>query len=55
MLGDRRLGDAEVPLDHRNGVPGRTLARGEQFQDATPNGISENIERVHQPSSGGSG
>ncbi len=48
MLRDRGLGDSELmPDDVRDGAGAQLLIR-EQFEDAAPNRIAENVERVHQ-------
>src|ERR1700730_6886734 len=48
VLGDGRLGDAELALDHLAERAGCELAGPEQFQDAAADRIAEYVERVHQ-------
>jgi hypothetical protein len=48
VLGDGRLGDAELALDHLAQRAGGELAVPEQLQDATAHRIAEYVERVHQ-------
>ena len=47
MLGHRRLGDAELAVDHRRDLAGAHLAIGQQLQDPAPGRIAEDVERVH--------
>jgi hypothetical protein len=47
MLRDRWLGDAELPLDHRADVARGLLAVGEHLHDAPPDGVAQDVERVH--------
>jgi hypothetical protein len=47
VRGHRRLRDAELGLDGRGQLAGRPLAAGEQFQDAPPDRVAEDVERVH--------
>ena len=47
MLGNRRLADAEFRRDRLHYSAGRVLASGQQFQDPTPHGISEDVQCVH--------
>ena len=47
MLGHGRLRHPELRLDDRGDLPRRTLAVCEQLEQPSPDGISENIERVH--------
>ena len=54
MLGNGRLGDAELALDDGGNLPGRMLSVDEQFQDAPPHGVAEHLEGVHQAVSSGS-
>jgi hypothetical protein len=49
VLRDRRLADAEFPLNLCGDVAGRPLASGQQLKDPTPDRIAEDIERVHPP------
>ena len=49
MLGYRRLGDRELRLDGGTDGPRRLLAVGEQFENAPPDRIAEDVERVHIP------
>jgi uncharacterized protein (DUF427 family) len=48
MLGDRRLGDAELRLDDRAHRARTLLPAGQQFQDSPPHGVAENVERLHR-------
>ena len=48
VLRDSRLTDAELFADHRDDLPRRPLVVDEQFEDASPNRVTENIERVHE-------
>jgi hypothetical protein len=48
VLGDGRLGDAELALDHLAERAGGELAVPEQLQDAAAHRIAEYVERVHQ-------
>jgi hypothetical protein len=48
VLGDGRLGDAELALDHLAERAGGELAIPEQLQDAAAYRIAEYVERVHQ-------
>src|ERR1700682_390075 len=47
MLGYRRLGDGELGLDGRTDRSGSALAAGEQFEDATPHRVAQDVERAH--------
>jgi hypothetical protein len=47
MLRDTRLGDPELLLDDGADRAGRHLAVGEQLEDAPPDRITEDVERVH--------
>jgi hypothetical protein len=47
VLGDGRLGDAELTLDHLAQRARGELAVSEQLQDATANRIAEYVERLH--------
>ena len=47
MLGYRRLGDRELRLDGGADGPRRLLAVGEQFENAPPHRIAQDVERVH--------
>jgi hypothetical protein len=47
VRGHRRLRDTELGLDGRGQLAGRLLAVGEQFQDAPPDRLAKNVERVH--------
>ena len=47
MLRDRRLTDAELGSDDVHDLPGRLLAGGEQLEDAPPDRVAEDVERVH--------
>ncbi|MGH3214002.1 MAG: hypothetical protein ACRDL9_05420 [Trebonia sp.] len=47
MRGHRRLRDTELGLDGRGQLAGRPLAAGQQFQDAPPDRVAKNVERVH--------
>lgn len=49
MLGNSWLGNPELDLDRLCHGTGRELAVREQFQNASPNRIAENIECVHKP------
>ena len=49
MLGYRRLGDRELRLDGGTDGPCRLLAVGEQFENAPPDRIAEDVECVHIP------
>jgi len=48
VLGDGRLGDAELALDHLAERAGGKLAVPDQLQDAAAHRIAEYVERVHQ-------
>ena len=48
LLRDRRLGDAELPRDDFDDLAGGVLTLGEELQDPAPNGIAEDVERMHQ-------
>ena len=48
MLRDGGLGDAELALDDGDDIARTVFPFREQFQDATPDGIAEYIEGVHQ-------
>ena len=47
VLRNRRLRDAEFGLDDSADVSGGCLTVGDQLEDATPDRIPEDIERVH--------
>src|SRR4029453_7955099 len=47
LLGDRRLGDPELGADGRGDGAGGLLAVGQQLQDAAPDRVAQDIERVH--------
>ena len=47
MLRDGRLRDAELRADHRHDLPGRVLLVEDQFEDPSPDRVTEDIERVH--------
>jgi hypothetical protein len=47
MLGHPGLGDAELLLDHLRNCSRGLLPTGQQLQDPAPDGIAENVERVH--------
>ena len=47
MLGDGRLGDAELALDHLADRAGGQLTVPEKLQDAPAHRIAEYVERVH--------
>ena len=48
VLGDGRLGDAELLPDDRRHRAGALLAVGEQFEDPSPYRVTEDVERVHR-------
>jgi hypothetical protein len=48
VLGDRGLRDPELRGDHLDHRSRCELAGGQQLEDATPHGIGEDLERVHQ-------
>src|SRR5262249_20040101 len=47
VLGDRRLGDPELSADDHGDRTGGLLAVNQQFQDAAPDWVAQDIERVH--------
>ncbi len=47
MLRDGRLRDAELVLDHGGDRSGGQLPFREKLEDAPPDRVAENIERVH--------
>ena len=47
MLGNRWLADAKFRRNRVHHNAGRMLAGGQQFQDSTPHGISEDVQRMH--------
>ena len=47
VLGNSRLGDAELRLHDVRDRAGAQLASGEELQDATANRIAEDVECVH--------
>jgi hypothetical protein len=47
VLGDRRLGDPELGADDRGDHTGGLLAISQQFQDAAPDRVAQDIELVH--------
>ena len=49
MLGYRRLGDRELRLDSGTDGARRLLAVGEQFENAPPDRIAEDVKRVNSP------
>ena len=49
MLRHRRLGDRELVLDGGTDGASRHLAVGEQFENAAPHRIPQDVERVHIP------
>ena len=50
MLGDGRLGDAELAFDDGGNRAGGVLLAGEELEDAPPDGVAEHVEGVHQDS-----
>src|SRR6185503_795309 len=48
VLGHRRLADPELALDGGADFASRHLAAGQQFHNATPYRIPEDVEGVHQ-------
>src|SRR5690606_21672463 len=50
VLGDGGLGDAVLALDDGGDRAGAQLAVGEELQDPAPDGVAEDVERVHAPS-----
>ena len=48
MLGDGRLGDAELPADDRRDLPGRLLLVDEQLEHPPADRADEDIESVHR-------
>jgi hypothetical protein len=53
MLGDTRLGDAELALDHLAERAGGELTVPEQFQDAAAHRIAEAFEEMLRLARGG--
>src|SRR3954454_16540557 len=49
VLRDGGLRDAELLLDDRADRTRRQLALREQLEDASPDGVAEDVERVHGP------
>jgi hypothetical protein len=49
MLGHRGLRDPELPLYDAPDVTGRALPINQQLQDPPPDGVTEDVERVHTP------
>ena len=49
VLRDGRLRDPELRLDDRRDRARRDLAIGEQLEDPAPNGVAQDVERVHGP------
>jgi len=47
MLGDGGLGDSELGPDDIRDRPGGLLTVGQQLQNATTNGVAEDVECVH--------
>jgi hypothetical protein len=47
VLGHGWLADAELSRNYLYDGPGWMLAGGQQFQDATPNRITEDVQGVH--------
>jgi hypothetical protein len=47
VLGHGRLRDAELLVDDAAQLSGGGLSVGEQLEDATSHGVSEDVERVH--------
>ena len=52
VLRHRGLRDAELGLNDLDDVPRGELAAGEQFENASPDGIGEDLESMHQVSAG---
>ncbi len=48
MLGDRGLADPELLMDHVTHHARRPLAIGQQLEDATADGVSQNVKREHR-------
>ncbi len=48
VLRHRRLRDPELILDGGRDRPGRQLTFGQELQDPAPNGIAQDVERVHR-------
>src|SRR5690606_21162748 len=48
VLRDGRLAYAELGCDYLDDRPRAALSIGEQLQDPSPHGVTENVERVHQ-------
>jgi hypothetical protein len=48
VLRDRGLSDPELLLNDASDVARRRRAIGEELEDAPPNRVSEDIERVHE-------
>jgi hypothetical protein len=44
---DGRLADAELALDDARNLAGRVIAAREKLDEATPNRVTEDVERVH--------
>lgn len=47
MLGDCRLGDAELALDHQADGARGLLSVGQQLQDPAAHRVPKDVERVH--------
>ena len=50
MLGDGRLGDAELAPNDVSDRAGGVLLAGEKLEDAPPDGVAEDVEGVQQDS-----
>ena len=48
VLRHRRLSDAKLRRDRCHHSTGRMLARGQELEDPTPDGITEDIQSVHK-------